>query len=117
MSVDLELEAFTLLSRLRDATLRHPVAVQSAFAFLTAEGARFAKTSAGAELLASLERSALVAQSRILWEGGTMGALRGASAEPLPESLIDTLAQLLRETAAEELVGRWVVHEAERDAP
>ncbi len=93
------------LRAVQRALFRHPVAAQSAFRALVAEGRRYAGTPEGAELLERLRRSAAVARARLLWEVLSVRSF-AETEEGMPELFVDRLASALRVEHLEPLLAR-----------
>ena len=70
--------------------LVHPIAAQSAFAALIAEGRAFAETPEGADWKVRLENSELVARVATLWENVTFNVLE-EEGTLLPTRLLDVI--------------------------
>jgi len=79
------------LESIQEALLRHPLAVQAAFAWLAAEGRRFAGTSEGLVWQERLGRSELVAQLRLVWDSLGMTAFSEESSDLLPTFFVEGL--------------------------
>jgi hypothetical protein len=78
-----------LLLALSDVLLRHPIAVQSAFAALAAEGRRFAETAEGARCKEDLASSELFDRVRLVWRSLGMHAFVERPTEILPSFFLD----------------------------
>jgi hypothetical protein len=96
----------TLLSSLRDAMLRHPIAVQGAFAALVAEGKRFAETDEGRALKDRLARSDLLERLRIVWDSVTMTSFVEQPCDTLPSFFVDAALRAASEPGLEPLLSR-----------
>ena len=95
-----------VLSAVRDALMRHPVAAQAAFGALAAEGRRFSKTKEGAEWLELLGKSELAARLRVIWESLGMTAFAEGSADSLPSFFVDGIIKAAADRGLEELLSR-----------
>ena len=73
-----------LLLALSDVLLRHPIAVQAAFASLAAEGRRFAETPEGGRCKEDLAASELFDRVRLVWRSLGMHAFVEQPTEILP---------------------------------
>jgi hypothetical protein len=78
-----------LLLALSDVLLRHPIAVQAAFAALAAEGRRFAATPEGARCKEDLAASELFDRVRLVWRSLGMHAFVEQPTEILPSFFLD----------------------------
>lgn len=78
-----------LLLALSDVLLRHPIAVQAAFAALAAEGRRFAETPEGARCKEDLAASELFDRVRLIWRSLGMHAFVEQPTEILPSFFLD----------------------------
>jgi hypothetical protein len=82
-------ELSDVLEGLRDVLLRHPIAVQAAFAALVAEGRRFAKTPEGMACKEQLVVSELFDRLRLVWSTLGMNAFVERPTEVLPSFFLD----------------------------
>ncbi len=96
----------SLLESIRSAAFRHPVAVQSAFAALVAEGRRYAETPEGVELLDGLLNSPTLSRMRVAWEVLTMSAFVEKPEGALPSVFVENLVRGLKVNALEPLLAR-----------
>lgn len=78
------------LRQLRDVILRHPIAVQAAFAALVAEGRRFAETPDGNAWRERLGESDLLDRVDVLWRSLGMNAFVERQSETLPSFFLDS---------------------------
>jgi hypothetical protein len=78
-----------LLLALSDVLLRHPIAVQAAFAALAAEGRRFAETPEGARCKEDLAASELFDRVRLIWRSLGMHSFVEQPTEILPSFFLD----------------------------
>jgi hypothetical protein len=78
-----------LLLALSDVLLRHPIAVQAAFAALAAEGRRFAETPEGARCKEDLAASEVFDRVRLIWRSLGMHAFVERPTETLPSFFLD----------------------------
>lgn len=83
----------TLVARLEEILLRHPVAAQAAFAALVREGRRFGATEEGARWRAALADSELVRRGRTLWESSLLNMLEDDPDAILPSGLFDAVTR------------------------
>jgi hypothetical protein len=88
----------------RDVLMRHPIAVQAAFAALVAEGKRFAATPEGAIWESRLARSELLSRLRVIWESLSMTAFTEHANEALPSFFLDGLVRAAAERGLETLL-------------
>lgn len=103
-----------LLFELRWMVLKHPIASQSAFRTLVAEGRRFAATAEGQHWRARLDGSVLIRHGKTLWELGTLGMLDGHSDRVLPTQLIDAFARAAARRDLEETLAHRLEPDPER---
>jgi hypothetical protein len=99
-------EVLAALRALQCVALKHPVAFQSAFAALVAEGRRFAATDEGAAWSARLAGSALLQRARLALEVGTLWMLEDEPRGPLPSAYLDALFLAASGSELESLVDR-----------
>lgn len=94
------------LQSLQRALLKHPIAFQSAFSGLIAEGKRFEKTPEGQELKTKLEGSSLVQQLRYVFDLTTISLLEREPPDILPSAYLDTLFMLGASDRSDDLLDR-----------
>jgi hypothetical protein len=78
------------LRQLRDVLVRHPIAVQAAFAALAAEGRRFAETPEGSVWRERLRDSELLDRVEVLWRSLGMNAFVERQTEILPSFFLES---------------------------
>ncbi|GDX80968.1 hypothetical protein LBMAG42_27790 [Deltaproteobacteria bacterium] len=88
---DAEEELDVLLREAQAFVLQHPIAAQSIYSVLVAEGRRAAATPEGAALRTQLARSPLARRWREAWEIGTLNALHSDAEGPFPAEFGDLL--------------------------
>jgi hypothetical protein len=93
-----------VLHSLQRIILKHPLASQSAFSALIAEGKMFEKTLEGRELKARLEGSSMVRELRYIFDLSTFSLLEHEPLDILPSAYLDTLFMLARSDRSDELL-------------
>lgn len=114
---DPEDELFDALRAAQAAIARHPVAAQSVFSALVAEGRRYGATPEGAALRESLARSDLIRRGRVLWEVATLNVLEERPEGALPSKVVDALVQAAATPDLERMLGRLFGLRADDDEP
>lgn len=99
------------LRALQGVIFKHPVAAQSAFRALVAEGRAWASTAEGAAWKERLAESELVARARIAWEGTTMNVLDPDGEQVLPSTLLDAVIAAAGHAGVEALLARLYAEE------
>jgi hypothetical protein len=94
------------LEFVQQALFRHPIAAQATFAWLAAEGRRFAKTPEGEAWRERLVGSELIAQLRLIWDSLGMTAFVEKPTETLPSFFIDALVTAASSGDVEALLTR-----------
>lgn len=84
---------FAALRQAQRLIVRYPVAAQSAFAAVVAEGRAFAATPEGAALRERLAGSDLVRRGRVVWEVGTLNVLEEQPTTMMPSKVMEALAK------------------------
>jgi hypothetical protein len=95
-----------VLEGIRDALIRHPIATQSAFSALVAEGRRFSETAEGKTMCAQLADSELLARLRVVWESLSMTAFSERPDAPLPSFFLEGVVRAAVERGLESLLSR-----------
>ena len=88
---DPEQEELRVLRAAQLLLLKYPVAAQSAFSALIAEGRRFQQTPEGERWSNRLSRSSLVHRARLVWEITTLWMLEEDPPHILPSAYLDAL--------------------------
>ena len=99
-------EILSTMRRLQSLIWSHPVAFQRGFSALVREGRRFAATEEGAAMKQALERSELVAGSRMIWDVLSMSAFSEDEHAVLPSVFIDAMAKAAASVDLEPLLSR-----------
>lgn len=86
---------YTLFRRLQLLLLLHPIAAQSAFAALLAEGREFAKIPDGQRWAAGLSASETFRRAGQLWEALGLGILEDDPNTVLPSTYLEALMRAL----------------------
>ena len=94
------------LNALREALMRHPIAIQAAFAALAAEGRTYAKTPEGARAVEMLGGSELVARLRLIWESLGMTAFSEHTDDALPSFFVDGIVRAASAESLEALLSK-----------
>jgi hypothetical protein len=79
------------LRGIQELVLRHPAAMQEAFAALVAEGRCFARTPEGRRWQERLADSAWIQRARLVWKMASLSALEEHASAPLPSAWLDGL--------------------------
>lgn len=101
-----ERETVELLRRLQGLLLQHPLAAQSAFSALMAEGRRFAATPEGAAWKAALAGSELVRNGRLLWDVLSLNLLEEEASTVVPSAYLEALFRAASSSDLEALMLR-----------
>jgi hypothetical protein len=99
-------ESVALLSKLRRALFKYPMATQAAFSALAAEGRAFAETPEGARLRNRLGHAKATGRGRMLWEALSLGSFTERDEGPLPSAMVDALSSTLRRRHLEPLLAK-----------
>ena len=105
-----------LLRALQRAMLTHPVAAQTAFTALMAEGRRFGETPDGRRWKERLVKSALLQQACYVFDLTTLGMLEEQSGSSLPSSYLDALFMVAASGDADALLNQLFWSGDDRDA-
>lgn len=98
--------ALRVLRTLQKVLLQHPVAAQTAFNALVAEGRRFAETPEGREWHSRLVGSSLVQRARLVFDLSTLSMLEDEPPELLPSSYVDVIFMLASSPSGDEILNR-----------
>lgn len=96
-----------MLQALQDVALKHPVALQSAFNALIAEGREFARSREGQRWREKLARSRLLQRVRLAWETSTLLVLQEEPPDTLPSAYVDALFMVASSTELEPLLDEF----------
>jgi hypothetical protein len=104
-----------LLRRVERLIARDPVVARSLIGALVAEGRRFAATPDGRRWQASLARSPLVRQGRLVWQAAGLNRLTATFDRPalLPSDWLRLTADALTSANLEAVLSRCLLEEAE----
>ncbi|PTL79664.1 hypothetical protein [Vitiosangium sp. GDMCC 1.1324] len=97
-------ELVSVLRRLQLILLQHPLAAQSAFSALVAEGRRFVTTPEGAAWKAALSGSELVRNGRQLWAALALNLLEEDASTVVPSTYLEAIFQAASSPEMEALV-------------
>ena len=95
-----------VLRALQKTILKHPVATQSAFSALVAEGRVFAGTPDGQRLQKQLEDSALLQQANLVFDLATLSMLEEDPPEILPSTYFDVLFMLAAHPGSDHILNQ-----------
>ena len=103
---DPEDASLKVLRALQQIMLKHPVAAQSAFSALVAEGRAFANTPDGRRLSQKLEGSALLQQANLVFDLSTLSMLEENPPDVLPSTYFDVLFMLAANPASDHILNQ-----------
>lgn len=99
-------EVLSLLDEAQLALIKHPIAAQSAFAALVAEGRRFANTEEGKPWLDALSTSSFIRRARSVWETTSLNMLEEDGATVVPSTYLEALLRAAEAPDMDQVLSR-----------